>query len=235
MEDKQPTQKLEIGFKPPNSKQPKFIGSKFVHFGEKLGKGAFGSVYKGYFVKTGKMVAIKKINNVGKEERKKQQERKYQEQEIQILQYLSKVQHKNIVTLYDVIIVCLFNLSPLPKKNHHFFAFKLFFLIVASFAVSVFLSNLLAIFLFSPSFFLVSLNLTNLLSKKKTDNKEKLFLVLEYCSKGDLGGYLAKQPENRISEEEAKKWMKQLASGLQVMKQPPLKILHRDIKPNVLF
>ena len=44
---------------------------------------------------------------------------------------------------------------------------------------------------------------------------------------------MGKQIGNRVSEIQAHKWMKQIASAFQMMKSDDKIILHRDIKPEV--
>ncbi|KAJ0088678.1 hypothetical protein Patl1_31788 [Pistacia atlantica] len=55
----------------------------------------------------------------------------------------------------------------------------------------------------------------------------KLHLVLEYCKGGDLSMYI--QRHGCVPEETAKHFMKQLAAGLQVLRDNNL--IHRDLKP----
>ena len=60
----------------------------------------------------------------------------------------------------------------------------------------------------------------------------KIYIVMEYCSKGDLFDYL--KVHKKLSEEEAKRIYKQLIDALQYLSM--CEIVHRDIKPeNVLF
>ena len=60
---------------------------------------------------------------------------------------------------------------------------------------------------------------------------DHLYLVLEYCAKGDLSKYLNKRP---VTEKYAKKYLKQIASGLQYLLSK--NIIHRDLKPqNILI
>ncbi|XP_044474321.1 serine/threonine-protein kinase ATG1c-like isoform X1 [Mangifera indica] len=59
----------------------------------------------------------------------------------------------------------------------------------------------------------------------------KLHLVLEYCKGGDLSMYI--QRHGCVPEETAKHFMKQLAAGLQVLRDNNL--IHRDLKPQNLL
>ncbi|XP_008783542.2 serine/threonine-protein kinase ATG1a-like isoform X1 [Phoenix dactylifera] len=61
--------------------------------------------------------------------------------------------------------------------------------------------------------------------------EDKIFLVLEYCSGGDLAAYI--QRRGRVSEAVARHFMRQLASGLQVLQENNL--IHRDLKPQNLL
>ncbi|KAH7653503.1 Non-specific serine/threonine protein kinase protein [Dioscorea alata] len=60
---------------------------------------------------------------------------------------------------------------------------------------------------------------------------ERIFLVLEYCDGGDLAAYI--QRHGRVSEALARHYMRQLASGLQVLRENNL--IHRDLKPQNLL
>ncbi|KDO57934.1 hypothetical protein CISIN_1g043425mg, partial [Citrus sinensis] len=59
----------------------------------------------------------------------------------------------------------------------------------------------------------------------------KLHLILEYCKGGDLSMYI--QRHGCVPEETAKHFMKQLAAGLQVLRDNNL--IHRDLKPQNLL
>ncbi|KAI3985042.1 hypothetical protein MKX01_004810 [Papaver californicum] len=59
----------------------------------------------------------------------------------------------------------------------------------------------------------------------------RINLVLEYCRGGDLSRYI--QRHERIPEDTAKHFMKQLAAGLQILRQNNL--IHRDLKPQNLL
>ncbi|CAL9074875.1 unnamed protein product [Musa textilis] len=59
----------------------------------------------------------------------------------------------------------------------------------------------------------------------------RIYLVLELCRGGDLSLYI--QSHGRVSEATAKYFMKQLASGLQVLHAN--NVIHRDLKPQNLL
>ncbi|XP_068649810.1 serine/threonine-protein kinase ATG1a-like [Aristolochia californica] len=61
--------------------------------------------------------------------------------------------------------------------------------------------------------------------------EDKIYLVLEYCVGGDLGAYI--QRFGRVSDTTAKHFMRQLATGLQVLQENHL--IHRDLKPQNLL
>ncbi|GAB2291154.1 hypothetical protein Dimus_025413 [Dionaea muscipula] len=63
------------------------------------------------------------------------------------------------------------------------------------------------------------------------ETQQKIYLVLEYCDGGDLAGYL--QRHGRVSEDVARHFMRQLAAGLQVLRDNHL--IHRDLKPHNLL
>ncbi|CAN8253953.1 unnamed protein product [Cochlearia groenlandica] len=60
---------------------------------------------------------------------------------------------------------------------------------------------------------------------------ERIYLVLEYCSGGDLAGYI--NLHGKVSESVAKHFMRQLALGLQVLQEKHC--IHRDLKPQNLL
>lgn len=61
--------------------------------------------------------------------------------------------------------------------------------------------------------------------------RDDLYLILEYCEKGDLGKFLNHKP---LKEKYVKKYMKQLSNGLQYLGMK--NIIHRDLKPqNILI
>lgn len=64
---------------------------------------------------------------------------------------------------------------------------------------------------------------------------EKLFLVLEYCDRGDLEAYRQTHggPRNRLPEAIARDFARQLAEGLKVLRGE--RIVHRDLKPQNLL
>ncbi|CAL9136728.1 unnamed protein product [Musa textilis] len=59
----------------------------------------------------------------------------------------------------------------------------------------------------------------------------RIYLILEYCRGGDLSVYI--QNHGRVPEATAKHFMKQLASGLQVLRDN--NVIHRDLKPQNLL
>jgi serine/threonine-protein kinase ULK/ATG1 len=60
----------------------------------------------------------------------------------------------------------------------------------------------------------------------------RIYLILEYCRGGDLHAYL--QRHKRVSETVAKHFIRQLASGLQMLRDN--NVVHRDLKPqNILL
>ncbi|KAK1312050.1 CBL-interacting serine/threonine-protein kinase 11 [Acorus calamus] len=59
----------------------------------------------------------------------------------------------------------------------------------------------------------------------------RIYLVLEYCSGGDLSIYV--QRHGRVNETVAKHFMQQLATGLKVLRENNL--MHRDLKPQNLL
>ncbi|XP_062216092.1 serine/threonine-protein kinase ATG1c-like isoform X2 [Phragmites australis] len=60
----------------------------------------------------------------------------------------------------------------------------------------------------------------------------KIYFILEYCRGGDLHAYL--QRHKRVSETVAKHFIRQLASGLQMLRDN--NVVHRDLKPqNILL
>ncbi|XP_048501575.1 serine/threonine-protein kinase ATG1a isoform X2 [Beta vulgaris subsp. vulgaris] len=63
------------------------------------------------------------------------------------------------------------------------------------------------------------------------ETEERIFLVLEYCEGGDLGAYIHRH--GRVSEDVARHFIKQLAAGLQVLRENNL--IHRDLKPQNLL
>ena len=63
------------------------------------------------------------------------------------------------------------------------------------------------------------------------ENKDYIFIIMEYCEKGDLRKFLKKRP---LKEQHVKKLMVQLVNGMQYMYNN--NIYHRDLKPqNILI
>ncbi|XP_023638515.1 serine/threonine-protein kinase ATG1a isoform X2 [Capsella rubella] len=60
---------------------------------------------------------------------------------------------------------------------------------------------------------------------------DRIYLVLEYCSGGDLAGYINRH--GKVPEAVAKHFMRQLALGLQVLHEKHF--IHRDLKPQNLL
>ncbi|XP_042498515.1 serine/threonine-protein kinase ATG1a [Macadamia integrifolia] len=60
---------------------------------------------------------------------------------------------------------------------------------------------------------------------------DKIYLVLEYCGGGDLAAYIHRH--GKVSEALARHFMRQLASGLKVLRENNL--IHRDLKPQNLL
>jgi len=58
-----------------------------------------------------------------------------------------------------------------------------------------------------------------------------LYLVMEYCTGGDLGQWLNRQ--GRVGEDVAQRWMQQLAAGMMEMWRH--NVVHRDLKPQNLL
>eukprot|EP00252_Welwitschia_mirabilis_P013529 TRINITY_DN2974_c0_g1_i2.p1 TRINITY_DN2974_c0_g1~~TRINITY_DN2974_c0_g1_i2.p1 ORF type:complete len:190 (+),score=38.88 TRINITY_DN2974_c0_g1_i2:133-702(+) len=80
--------------------------------------------------------------------------------------------------------------------------------------------------------FLSSVNHPNIVRLHQTiQDGEHLFLVLEYCSGGDLATYI--QHNGRVQEAVAKKFMQQLGAGLEVLHAHY--VMHRDLKPQNLL
>ncbi|KAJ0110798.1 hypothetical protein Patl1_00703 [Pistacia atlantica] len=63
------------------------------------------------------------------------------------------------------------------------------------------------------------------------ETKERIYLVLEYCDGGDLAAYIHRH--GKVSENVARHFLRQLASGLQVLHEKHL--IHRDLKPQNLL
>ncbi|GAB4861490.1 hypothetical protein Ancab_036692 [Ancistrocladus abbreviatus] len=63
------------------------------------------------------------------------------------------------------------------------------------------------------------------------ETEDRIYLVLEYCEGGDLAAYINRH--GRVSEDVARHFMRQLAAGLQVLRENHL--IHRDLKPQNLL
>ena len=59
------------------------------------------------------------------------------------------------------------------------------------------------------------------------NNTENVYLVMQYCEKGDLAKYLNKRP---LKEKYALKYLKQISEAIKYLLE--CNILHRDLKPN---
>ena len=74
-------------------------------------------------------------------------------------------------------------------------------------------------------------HIVNLYETIKRPEKSRIYLVLEYCSGGDLSRYVKKN--GRLDEERALYLMRQLCSGLKHLRS--LNLMHRDLKPQNLL
>lgn len=73
-------------------------------------------------------------------------------------------------------------------------------------------------------------NIIRLLNVFEAENS--IFLVLEFCTGGDLASYI--RNHGRVQECVARKFMKQIGAGLEVLSMH--QIIHRDLKPeNILL
>ncbi|GLJ42547.1 hypothetical protein SUGI_0882070 [Cryptomeria japonica] len=59
----------------------------------------------------------------------------------------------------------------------------------------------------------------------------KIYICLEYCSGGDLSSYI--QCHGRVSEDTARHFMRQIGSGLKMLREHH--VIHRDLKPQNLL
>lgn len=76
-------------------------------------------------------------------------------------------------------------------------------------------------------------NIIQLLSCFSDEEKQRIYIVLEYANGGSLSSFLERAPEKRLGLYQARKFFSDLVSGLQYLKRE--KILHRDIKPDNLL
>lgn len=94
------------------------------------------------------------------------------------------------------------------------------------------LSNKLQENLLSEVFILRRINHPNIIALYDfIQSSGRIYLILEYCRGGDLSVYI--QNHGRVPEATAKHFMKQLASGLQVLRDN--NVIHRDLKPQNLL
>jgi len=68
-------------------------------------------------------------------------------------------------------------------------------------------------------------NIVRLLDFQRT--RRHIYLIMEYCSGGDLSKYIQKC--GRVSEDHSRMLLRQLASGLECLREK--KLMHRDLKP----
>ena len=74
-----------------------------------------------------------------------------------------------------------------------------------------------------------NINIINIINS--IENKDYIFIIMEFCEKGDLRKFLKRRP---LKEQHVKKLMIQLVSGMQYMYNN--NIYHRDLKPqNILI
>lgn len=65
------------------------------------------------------------------------------------------------------------------------------------------------------------------------ESSNNYYLIMQYCNNGDLEGYLAKQKDRLLQEEQAIYFLKQIMNGFQVLHKN--KIMHRDFKLANIF
>ena len=76
-----------------------------------------------------------------------------------------------------------------------------------------------------------NINILKLYDVLYSENKDYLYMILEYCDCGDLNNFIK---NNKLTENEIKYYMNQLKNGLQYLREN--NIIHRDIKPkNILL
>nr|XP_010937525.1 serine/threonine-protein kinase ATG1c isoform X1 [Elaeis guineensis] len=86
--------------------------------------------------------------------------------------------------------------------------------------------------LLSEVFFLRKINHPNVIALHDfIQASGRIYLILEYCRGGDLSKYI--QRHGRVLEATAKNFMRQLAAGLQVLREN--NVVHRDLKPQNLL
>lgn len=86
--------------------------------------------------------------------------------------------------------------------------------------------------LFSETKILRQINHPNIIRLHDiVEESGRIFIVLEYCTGGDLAAYI--QRYGRFSEDDARHFMIQLATGLKVLRENNL--IHRDLKPQNLL
>lgn len=74
-----------------------------------------------------------------------------------------------------------------------------------------------------------NINIINIITN--IENKDYIFIIMEFCEKGDLRKFLKRRP---LKEQHVKKLMIQLVNGMQYMHNN--NIYHRDLKPqNILI
>lgn len=74
-------------------------------------------------------------------------------------------------------------------------------------------------------------HIVSLIEVIKRPEKSRIFLVLEYCSGGDLSSFVKRN--GRLGEDKVQDFMRQLCSGLKHLRS--LNLMHRDLKPQNLL